>query len=202
MTRTTIVVLAGLTFLAAACEKKSPPPPAAPAPTTNPAPTTPPAAPSTPAPAGNSVSALGVNFTVPAGWQSAPPSNSMRLAEINVPDASGDPAKACLIVFSTAGGSVQSNMDRWAGQVADASGAPSKGEVKTRDIAGLKVSTAEFTGSYAGMGDGPAKENWMLRGAIIEAPEGLLFIKMTGPAEQMSAAGPAFNTMIDNLSKR
>lgn len=204
MTKTMLVLLAGLSLLSAACEQKAaPPPPTPPAPAA-PSSTTPPPAqlPAAPAAAtGNTVSALGINFTVPAGWQAAPPSNAMRLAEINVPDASGDAAKACIVVFSTAGGTVQSNMDRWAGQVTDASGAPSKGEVKARDIGGLKVSTAEFTGSFAGMGDTPTKENWMLRGAIIEAPGGLLFVKMTGPAEQMNAHGPAFYQMIDSLSK-
>ncbi len=204
MNNATLVLVAGLSLLAG-CDNTPAPVPAAPSSRTTPsvpvpvpAPT---ASPTAPAASGEAIEALGLKFVVPSGWKSAPPSNNMRLAEIQVPGASGDAAKACTIVFSTAGGTVQSNMDRWAGQVTGVSGGPAKSDVTSRDVAGLKVSIGEFTGTFAGMGDSPAKQDWMLRGAIIEAPGGLLFVKMTGPAESMTAAGPAFHAMIDGLSK-
>jgi hypothetical protein len=125
----------------------------------------------------------------------------MRLAEILVPDASGDPAKSCSITFSSAGGDVQSNIDRWAGQVKDASGQPSKPTVQTKTIAGVNVTIAEMTGSYAGMGDASPKPNTTLRGAIIEGPGAPVFIKMTGPADAMAAAATGFNAMIDGMKK-
>lgn len=140
---------------------------------------------------------LGLKLAVPAGWTVAPPSNSMRLAEIHVPDAGGDASRACLVVFSSAGGTVQSNMDRWQGQV---KGGPA-GERVEQQVGGMKVTTAEFVGTYAGMGEGPAKEDWMLRGSIVETPAGLLFIKMTGPKGAMEGQRDAFHAMVESIAK-
>jgi hypothetical protein len=143
----------------------------------------------------------GVTLTLPAGWKRNPPANAMRLAEAAVPSASNDPAKACLVVFSTAGGSVEDNIARWSGQVRDDKGQPAQPKTDAKTVDGLKVSTVEMTGTYAGMGDGSPQTNWTLRGAIIETPGGLLFIKMTGPSAEMSAALPAFNTLVESLKK-
>lgn len=188
----------------AACDQKSPPPPPAPPPAQ-----AAPARPAQPAPqavtppahtagAASRLDVMGVSFAVPEGWTVAPPANSMRLAELHV---GADAATQCLVVFSTAGGTVQSNIDRWAGQVTPAPGATPPAP-STRTVAGLKVTTAEFVGDYAGMGNAAPQHHWMLRGAIVETPAGLLFIKMTGPAEPMTAARPAFDTLVDSLTAR
>jgi hypothetical protein len=193
-----------------ACEERTPPAPTKPtasAPTgatgnERPAPPpTPPAAGAASAtgaaPTGAAVTAAGLSFPLPDGWKQVPPSVSMRLAEVQVPDATGDPAKACLVTFSTAGGDVQANIDRWATQVRDAAGQPAKPDVQKRTVGGMNVTIAELTGAYSGMGDPTPRPNWTMRGAIIEAPGELVFVKMTGPAEQMAAAGPGFDRMID-----
>jgi len=145
----------------------------------------------------SSVEVLGLKLAVPNGWTVAPPSNSMRLAEIHVPGAGGDAAQACLVVFSSAGGTVQSNMDRWQGQVKGGTA----GERVEQQVGGMKVTTAEFVGTYAGMGEGPAKEGWMLRGSIVETPAGLLFIKMTGPKAAMEGQRDAFHAMVASIAK-
>lgn len=191
-----------------ACEEKAPPPqPAQPSPKATPTAATPPVNTATPAAApsaaasGATVGVLGLKFSVPQGWRQVPPANSMRLAEIQVPDASGDAAKSCTIAFSSAGGTVESNLDRWSGQIHDAMGNPVKGAVVKSQVAGNAASTIELEGVYAGMGDGQPKSNWMLRGTIIDTPEGLLFVKMTGPAEQMKAAGAAYKAMLEGVKK-
>ncbi len=207
MRTTPLFVVTGCLMLAA-CEKQPTRPAPSKAPTTPsqpvPAPSQPPAPPISPAPpaATGQLAVMGVSFPVPAGWVQAPPANSMRLAELHVPDAAGNPAKRCTAVFSTAGGTVQGNLDRWAGQFQAADGKPATPEVKTREVAGLKISTLVLTGTYAGMGDSPAMPDWTLRGAVIETSEGLLFIKMTGPAAEMTAAGPAFETLLTGLSRK
>lgn len=106
---------------------------------------------------GQTITSMGVSVTLPEGWKRNPPANQMRLAEANVPDASGDPAKACLVVFSTAGGSVSDNISRWAGQVRDAQGQPVAGTPATKQVGGVNVTTVEMTGTFAGMGDTPAQ---------------------------------------------
>lgn len=144
---------------------------------------------------------MGVTVDLPAGWIGKPPSNQMRLAEAEVPGPGGDASQSCLVVFSTAGGSVDDNIARWAGQVRDPQGQPAPATKASRAVNGLTITTVESVGSFAGMGDAAPKSNWMLRGAIIEAPEGLLFIKMTGPADAMTASAGAFASMLDSVRK-
>jgi hypothetical protein len=147
------------------------------------------------------VSALGVSLTLPAGWTRQAPSSQMRIAQAEVADANGDPTKASLVVFSSAGGSVQDNVTRWAGQVLDAKGQPASVDSKTLTVAGLPVTVVEMTGSFAGMGDAAPKPDWTLRGGIVDTGQGLLFIKMTGPAANMKNSAQAFETLINSLKK-
>jgi hypothetical protein len=147
------------------------------------------------------VSAAGITFRLPAGWKQVPAGNPMRLAEVQVPDPSGDATKTCTVVFSSAGGDVQANIDRWAGQVRDAAGQPAKTDPATRTIAGLKVTTVQMTGAYANMGEPAPHADWTLRGAIVEAPDGLLFIKMTGPSAPMATSADTFNSMLESLKR-
>ncbi|MCX5691638.1 MAG: hypothetical protein NTV94_17910, partial [Planctomycetota bacterium] len=212
--RTGMVLVAGLAFGLAACEEKAAPP-SKPAPATAAAPANvpglvqaPAALPSPVSPAaavapitgGNQLAVLGVSLPLPEGFKQFPPSNSMRLADVRVDDATGSSPTACVIAVSTAGGGVDSNLDRWAGQVLDATGNPSKRvPSEPKMVSGLKVSSVELTGTFVGMGDGAPKTNWTLHGAIVETPEGLLFLKMTGPADAMKAAAGRFQAMLDGL---
>lgn len=215
-TRSIAVLIAAASFSMVGCDQKAPQPPLAPpqqAPGPVAAPSSAPAAaPQTPAPHAapaaapggaldQTVSTSGVSVTLPTGWKRNPPANQMRLAEAEVPGAGNDPAKSCLVVFSTAGGSVEENVTRWSGQVRDAAGQPVPAKSEVRTVGGLKVTVVEMSGSFAGMGDTAPKSNWTLRGAIIEGPQGLLFIKMTGPTDTMTAAAPAFGAMVDSVKK-
>lgn len=176
-------------------------PAAAPSPQA-PAAQTPPAATPPATASGDTVKAGGLTFAVPAGWKSVPPSNSMRAAELVVADPSGDASKNCTVAFSMARGDVQSNIDRWSGQVRDAAGQPTKANVTKRQVAGETVHIAEMTGAFSpGMGDTRTLQNWTMRGAIVELPGDMLFIKMTGPAEQMAAAAKGFDQLIDSAKK-
>lgn len=182
-----------------------PPPVATAAPSGTPAPAAPaaPTAATEPAPAaasdGAMLTVMGVRFPLPAGFRQVPPANQMRLAEVQVADASGDPSKVSTIAFSTAGGTVEANLDRWVRQVLDASGQPAKATITQRDTSGTAWSHIESTGRFVGMGEGPAKAEWMLRGAVVKLPKGLLFVKMTGPAEAMKAHGAGFDSMMAGM---
>lgn len=202
----------------AGCEEKAPPAapkpaapapkapaPKTPAPNQNPPATPPVVAPSAVPPAVASAGTIGVmnlTFKLPDGWKAVTPSNPMRLAEVQVPDASGDAAKMCTLVMSTAGGDVASNIARWQGQVTGADGQPSKSEPKVRTVEGMTVTSVEMTGSFMNMGETTPHTNWTMRGAVIETASGMLFVKMTGPAEQMAAAGKAMDSMIDGVKKQ
>mgnify|MGYP001190443126 CR=1 FL=1 len=203
MTRIPLAVATSLLLLLG-CEKQS----STPATPTQPKPAPSGAAPApahsapaaAPAAQDGVITAMNLSFRLPEGWKQNPPSNSMRLAEAAFEDPSGDAAKACVAAFSSAGGDVQSNIARWANQVQDASGQPLKPESKQRTVAGLPVHTVTFTGTYLGMGDGAPKSDWTLAAAIVETPQGLLFIKMTGPADRMKAAAPGFESLVDSMA--
>jgi len=211
-------------LLLGACEKKAPQPPLS-----GPTPVTPKGAPgplppganelppghppvaadggmATPAPAdaaanlGSEIAAVGVTVTVPDGWKRQPPASSMRIAEVLIPNAT-DPAKSALAVFSSAGGSVQENVARWAGQVRGEDGAPVNPNTETKTIDGMEVTLVELNGTVSGMGIQGSNPNWTIRGAIVQAPQGMLFIKVYGPTETIAAQADAFNAMINSLKK-
>jgi hypothetical protein len=194
MKRTLTIALFALALASlTACERTSEP---APTPTPAPATTTPPAAntdtpaqPSAPPEAGGILQVLGVAIPIPEGWTEVEPGNRMRLAELQIP---GEPPT--VITFTTAGGDVRANLDRWAAQF---SGGPPP-QFATRTVAGMTIHTAAVEGTYRNMAE-PPQENFALRGAVIPTPLGQLFIKMAGPADQVARETAAFNQMVERI---
>ena len=70
----------------------------------------------------------------------------------------------------------------------------------------LKVTLVEVAGTYLSPG-GPMmqsqgkKENYQLLGAIIDAPEGMVFFKATGPANTMKASKQDFDVLVNSVVK-
>src|SRR5438094_7421806 len=96
--------------------------------------------------------AAGLTFTAPAAWHARPAASAMRVAEFVVPKAAGDPEDAELIVyfFGITVGSVDSNVDRWIGQMQQPDGSSSKDKARreAQTINGLKVTTVDLSGTY------------------------------------------------------
>jgi len=148
----------------------------------------------------DAVEVAGLRWTIPEGWQAVEPANSMRAAELRVPNPLGE----SLVTFSTAGGDVQQNVTRWGAQVLDpVTGEPQRPRARRLEIAGRVVHTVELSGTYL---DGPPggapteRPYHMLRGAIVDGPSGLVFVKMTGPEDAMTAAAGAWNAMIGGMT--
>ena len=136
----------------------------------------------------------GVTFTRPADWKWVPVNSPMRKAQLSVPGA--DAGKAADITFFHFGeggaGGVEANAQRWLKQFSGKSGAE---KIEPQEIAGVKVTLVSTEGTFtSGMPGGEAKamENHGLLGAMIENPEGLVFVKMTGPVETVKAARERF----------
>lgn len=132
------------------------------------------------------------------------PTSSMRAAEYAVRDA----PDAELTVFHFGrgeGGSVDENLDRWIGQIQQPDGRSSRevAEVERTAVAGLPLTTVDVSGAYAGMagmgGGGAARPGWRLLGAIVEGPDGLVFFKLTGPADALESAAPAFRALVESI---
>ena len=129
----------------------------------------------------------------------------MRLTTYSIPPAPGDQdAGECGVYYfgQGQGGSVEANMDRWIGQF-QSKEAPKRDQ---RTVHGLKVTTVDVSGVYSGMGGpmaksaAPPKTNYRLLGAIVEGPQGSVFLKFTGPAKTVAQNQAAFEKMLASLS--
>lgn len=141
----------------------------------------------------------GLAWTAPVRWRTKAPT-SMRLASYGVPRAAGDTEDGDVSVMQ-AGGTVDANIDRWAGQFGD----DSKQTLKrsTRKVAGLNVTIVELEGTYAGgMSDSAEKKSWALLGAIVATPSMPHFFKLTGPARTVRSARAEFDALVGSIKTR
>jgi hypothetical protein len=153
-------------------------------------------------------SVAGLKWTSPRGWKTEAP-KPMRAATYSISPASGDTASAeCAVYFFGAGqgGSVESNLERWKGQVLGSDGKPADAKITKRTVHGLAVTTIDSSGDYTGMG-GPmsatksVQSNYRLLGAIVEGPDGNVFIKLTGPAKTVVASQADFEKLLNSFEK-
>lgn len=156
-----------------------------------------------PSPGSADGSAGGIHWTVPAGWQTGAP-QPMRAASYTIPAVPGAEAGGCGVFFfgKGQGGGVEDNLQRWVSQFEGAS-APKKSEQK---INGLTVHRIDLSGTYLAP-SGPnmqsqgKKPGWRLIGAIVEAPDGLVFFKSVGPAATMQKAQAQVEEMLKSIAK-
>ena len=128
----------------------------------------------------------------------------MRAATYSVPAAAGDKEGAeCAVNYfgPNQGGTVDANVKRWIGQM---DGGEKNAKTAKRVIHGLNVTTVDTTGAYAGMAGpmshGASKPNYRLLGAIVEAPQGSVFFKLTGPAKTVAANQAKFDAMLNSIA--
>lgn len=143
-------------------------------------------------------------WTVPPNWQEAPSTSSMRIATYKAPIAKGDSEAPELSVIQ-AGGDLDANIERWAGQFGDEGKTSLKREKKT--VADYPVTVVSLQGTFSGgMGMGMGGEprelpQWALLGAIVETAEGAYFFKMTGPAKSVAAARSDFDAFVASMRR-
>jgi hypothetical protein len=147
-----------------------------------------------------------ISWADPPSWKRNPPANGMRKAEYVIPHTGKDTENGECVVFNFGagqGGAVQANIDRWKQQMTPAPGGEPK--TTTSTVSGMNVTTLEMTGTLkpsSMMGaPGPAKPGQRMIGAVVEAPGGPWFFKVTGPDATVKDAAPAFRTMIESVKK-
>ena len=153
-------------------------------------------------------SVAGLRWTPPAGWVSNG-STQMRAATYLVPPIAPDKEKSeCAVYFfgQGQGGSIDANLNRWKGQFQSSMEHPAAANVRHRTIHGLAVTTIDTSGQYSGMGGPTATPvspmaNYRLLGAIVEGPQGNVFVKFTGPAKTMAASTAKFEALINSFEK-
>jgi hypothetical protein len=146
----------------------------------------------------------GIKWTVPAEWK-AQADRPMRAATYTVP---GDGECAVFYFGQGQGGAVDANVKRWIGQFEAPSGGPADGLAKTSKSTqnGMAVTRIDLSGTYK-TSAGPMmqatgkKPGYRLLGAIVEAPQGNVFFKFTGPANTVAAQQGNFEKLIRSVSK-
>ena len=141
----------------------------------------------------------GLKFARPAEWKWIEVTSPMRKAQLKVPGST--PEQSADITFfhfgaGGAGGDVNANVQRWLMQCRSPEGAA---ETEPQEISGTKGTVVSTEGTFSsGMPGGPATqlENYALLGAIIEGPEGNVFVKMTGPATLVKSSREKFLAFI------
>ena len=158
-----------------------------------------------PAVAASALPPVEISWLDPPGLRRVPPKNAMRKASYEVPKAKGDAEDGELAVFYFGpgqGGGIDANVDRWVKQFSEV--APGDVKRADREANGLHQHTVDiahgtFDGGMAMGAPAGAKKDYALAGAIVEAPSGAYFFKMTGPAKTVAAARAAFLQLLDSV---
>src|SRR5690606_15264033 len=114
------------------------------------------------------------------------------------PKAEGDAQDGELAVFyfgAGQGGDVEMNINRWTGQFTEV--APNAIQRSERTVSDLvqhivEIPQGTYTNSMAMHGPKGPQPNFALLGAVVEAPSGKYFFKLTGPANTVKAAKEQF----------
>jgi len=152
---------------------------------------------------GSTVTTASFAFDLPASWRRERPSSGMRLAQAVVPGSEGPGELAVFHFGAGQGGGVESNFERWLGQIEMPAGTrPERG---TLEAAGFRISWIETRGTLlpSTMGSGPSEPQpgFALLGAVAEGEGGPLFFKLTGPEGTLRAERPAFFALLQGLRR-
>ena len=147
----------------------------------------------------------------PSGWTRRAPTTGSRAAEYAIPRAPSDSedAECTVVTFGPRqGGTPDQNLDRWIGQFRDLTGRPVKATRPSNRTGGLEIKRVEVAGTYMAMqlpgehAPPDPKHGYRLIGAVIEAPSGLWFFKLTGPDATVQAASHDFDQMVQSAHPR
>lgn len=166
-----------------------------------------------PAPTG-ALRLAGVEFKAPAEWNDLGASQ-MRQATYTLGPVEGDQQEAEVTVFffgSGQGGDIESNIRRWIGQMEAPEGKSIEEVVRRSKLTsptGLELHFVEVDGIFQrSMGGGPmtggrtkAFEGYRMVGAIVEAPEGNVFLKLVGPDKTARAMEEGYRAMLNAAAR-
>lgn len=158
---------------------------------------------------GKPTTLAGVTFTPPSTWKDLGPSG-MRQANYTFGPTDGESDSATVAVFhfgAGMGGDVQSNIERWIGQMSLPDGSdPHKAAGQTQFTAdGMPVHWVQVSGTYASGGmmgsQVVPKENYIMAAAVLETAQGNLFFKLTGPQKTATKMIEGFKAMMMGVKK-
>ena len=130
-------------------------------------------------------------FQVPQSWKAEQPSSRMRKAQFKA-------KKTEIVVFyfgAGSGGSADANVSRWLGQFKEPKEELSS-KIEKKKIKSNTITTVSAKGTYMSgspFGEKTPMPNYAMRGAIIECKGGPIFIKMTGPIDEVTRLSADFD---------
>ena len=140
-------------------------------------------------------------FAVPEGWKKVTPSSPMRKAQLEIAQGS-DKAEVTFFQFGAGeGGTPVENVARWFAQFP---GSDDKRKTENVQTGSVKITFAATEGTFSsGMPGGPTTPmtDYALCGAILESPDGNVFIKMTGPEPVVKSATETLKKMVCDAAK-
>jgi hypothetical protein len=161
-------------------------------------------------PDGGLTAELALLWNEPATFVRVGPKNSARVADYVVPHADKDTEDAECVVMTFGrrhGGTVDENVKRWIDQFHPALTTPRR---MNDDVNGMHVTFIEVAGTFIGnmppsrqgVSTPAGKPAWRLIGAIVQAPSGLWFFKLTGPDLTVRIASRPFEDMVRSARPR
>lgn len=163
---------------------------------------------SAPEPAAAAGAKSAPRFVSQPGWVEQPPSTGMRKVQYVLPGAAGE-AGLIVYYFGPSAGSLEANLERWAGQFEQPDGAPSAERMRLseRAVGDLALTVVDLAGTYVaetspGSGEFLDHPGWRMLVAVIEAPEGPYYAKLTGPAATLAAWEATFDDFLGGLRER
>lgn len=149
-----------------------------------------------------------LHFQAPAGWRVEQPKSSMRLAQFTLPKGAGDTEDAQVVIFyfgQSQGGSVQANLERWAGQMGQAGGRPGTledGKTTNFTANGHQVTVLDIAGTYASdmmMAGSTPRTRYRMKAAVVETAGGPYFVKLTGPDKTVTKWDASFTAFLKTV---
>jgi hypothetical protein len=146
-----------------------------------------------------------VSFTVPEPWTPVTPSSAMRAAQFLVepPEGAEDPSPGIGAVFTSIGGGIDENLERWEAQFIDPADRDISRAVAT--INGRTFATLVGRGTFdegRAMGSTGPKQDYMMLAFIVETnTDRPVFMKLTGPATTLEPhLDGAWQEMVDSVT--
>ncbi|MDH4157571.1 MAG: hypothetical protein OEW00_09890 [candidate division Zixibacteria bacterium] len=154
---------------------------------------------------GTPVSVAGMTFTPASQWTDLGASGS-QVASYYYGPLEGDTDSATVTVhyFGKSSGTIQDGQERWISQFSMPDGRdPHTATLQyTKVIDSMNVHVLTLMGNYHLPPDGTViKEKYRLNGIVVEAPEGNVFLKLTGPEYTSRIMIEAFITMVFQIKR-
>lgn len=142
-----------------------------------------------------------ITLTALSGWGRKRAESSFIEAEFILPRAAGDDADGRLTI-STAGGTVEANIDRWKGQFG---GSPTNARQEQIEAGGMSVTLVDLSGDFNDQ-RGPFappvnRPGYRMMAAIIPVNGRLHFVKATGPQKTIEAHAEEFKAFIRSVKR-